>query len=732
SQSAEIFTESAADAWVVTTNAAGCDSTIHFALTVNASTTHATVTTECESYTWPVNGSTYSYVEHGQSVSDQVVSTNAAGCPHTETLALTLVTAHGTAVTLEACDSLEWHGQYRTESGDHHYSYSIGECTATDTLHLTVHPTAHTATVETVCDSYTWVRGDGSETVYSASVAGEVYSYTDVHGCTGTDTLTLTVHPTAHTATVETVCDSYTWERGDGTTQSYSASVAEEVYNYSDVHGCANSDTLRLTVNHSQRSKTVEAACGSYSWAKTGRTYTTGGTYYNNGVTGEGCLIRDTLVLTVKAISRYTDEVTACDSVEWHGTVYYAATATPTHTVEGGSANGCDSIVTLHLTVNHATHTGVNETVCDSYTWVRGDGSESVRSESVSGEVYSYTDAHGCASTDTLTLTVHVSTTGDTAATACDGYTWYGTRYSESGTPTHTLTNAAGCDSVVTLTLTVNASTSGDTAATACDSYTWYGESYSASGTPTHTLTGANGCDSVVTLTLTVNASTTGDTAATACGSYTWYGESYSASGTAVHTLTGANGCDSVVTLTLTVISAYSADTVATACDSYSWYGTVYSESGTPTHTLTSADGCDSVVTLHLTVNYSAEESVEVTLDNADLPYLFAGRSFEEYGSYDVVIATVAGCDSTIHLTLNHNEGIEESDALTLLKVYPNPTTGRVRISAGRALEIEVLDLVGRRVARYEQTDLIDLTDLAAGTYTLRITMPEGTTLRKI
>ncbi|KWW31751.1 MAG: hypothetical protein F083_2746, partial [bacterium F083] len=38
----------------------------------------------------------------------------------------------------------------------------------------------------------------------------------------------------------------------------------------------------------------------------------------------------------------------------------------------------------------------------------------------------------------------------------------------------------------------------------------------------------------------------------------------------------------------------------------------------------------------------------------------------------------------------------------------------------------------GRRVARYEQTDLIDLTDLAAGTYTLRITMPEGTTLRKI
>ena len=47
-------------------------------------------------------------------------------------------------------------------------------------------------------------------------------------------------------------------------------------------------------------------------------------------------------------------------------------------------------------------------------------------------------------------------------------------------------------------------------------------------------------------------------------------------------------------------------------------------------------------------------------------------------------------------------------------------------------MTVEVLDLVGRRVALFENTNTLDLTNLAAGTYTLRITMPEGVELRKV
>ena len=242
------------------------------------------------------------------------------------------------------------------------------------------------------------------------------------------------------------------------------------------------------------------------------------------------------------------------------------------------------------------------------------------------------------------------------------------------------------------------------------------------------------GCDSVVTLHLTINTATTGDTTAVACGSFTWYGTTYTESTeTATHTLVNLAGCDSVVTLHLTISNSTTGDTTATACDSFTWYGTTYTESTeTPTHTFTNLAGCDSVVTLHLTVRYSTEEEVEVTIERSQLPYHFADQDFNDFGDYDIVIANVAGCDSTIHLRLNETEGIEDAGVLALLKVYPNPTSGRVQINAEQVARVEVLDLVGRCVAVFENTNMFDLTNLAAGTYTLRITLPEGTTLRKV
>lgn len=44
----------------------------------------------------------------------------------------------------------------------------------------------------------------------------------------------------------------------------------------------------------------------------------------------------------------------------------------------------------------------------------------------------------------------------DTAAVACESFTWHGTTYTESEELTHTYTAANGCDSIVTLHLTIN------------------------------------------------------------------------------------------------------------------------------------------------------------------------------------------------------------------------------------------------------------------------------------
>jgi hypothetical protein len=93
-------------------------------------------------------------------------------------------------------------------------------------------------------------------------------------------------------------------------------------------------------------------------------------------------------------------------------------------------------------------------TACDSYTWP------------ANGEIYtvsgSYidtlTNTAGCDSIMTLNLTVNRSTTSSESITACDSYTWpaNGLTYTVSGLYIDTLTNVAGCDSVVTLDLIIN------------------------------------------------------------------------------------------------------------------------------------------------------------------------------------------------------------------------------------------------------------------------------------
>jgi len=261
------------------------------------------------------------------------------------------------------------------------------------------------------------------------------------------------------------------------------------------------------------------------------------------------------------------------------------------------------------------------------------------------------TNKAGCDSTVTLHLSILQPTSGDTTVTACTSFMWYGTSYTITGAPTHHLTNKAGCDSTVTLHLTINQPNTGDTSATACSSFTWYGTAYTATGTPTHLLTNKAGCDSTVTLHLTIKHTSSGDTTATACSSFVWYGTTYASTGTPTHLLVNKAGCDSTVTLHLTIKQPTTGDTTATACSSFAWYGTTYTSNGTPTHLLTNKAGCDSVVTLHLIINQPTTGDTTVS---ACTSFVWYGTTYTSNGTPTHLLLNKAGCDSTVtlHLTI--------------------------------------------------------------------------------
>jgi hypothetical protein len=167
--------------------------------------------------------------------------------------------------------------------------------------------------------------------------------------------------------------------------------------------------------------------------------------------------------------------------------------------------NGCVSpktTVEVSFLDNSST---ISETACSSYYWSAAD--ETYTSSGMYDLVL--TNVAGCDSTVTLNLTITEPTTGQETYTACEEFTWDtdGQTYTSSGIYTAVLTNSVGCDSVVTLNLTINQPTTGAETQTACGEFTWSadGQTYTSTGIYTALLTNIAGCDSIVTLDLTIN-----------------------------------------------------------------------------------------------------------------------------------------------------------------------------------------------------------------------------------
>jgi len=385
---------------------------------INYSTDTLTYITTCDSYTWSVDGNTYT-----TSGTYTDVSNNADGCVHTETLILTINNSTASTSNAAACDSYTWNGTTYTTSGVYYnYNTNAAGCDNTEILVLTINSSTSNSTTQTACDSYTW------------SVDGNTYTtsgtYTDVStnaaGCDHTETLNLTVNSSTSNSTTQTACDSYTWSV-DGNTYTTSGTYTDVSTNAA---GCDHTETLNLTVNSSTSNSTTQTACDSYTWSVDGNTYTTSGTYTDVSTNAAGCDHTETLNLTVNSSTSSTDTHVACDSFMWYcdGNTYTSSNNTATYVYT--NASGCDSTVTLDLTINSSTSNSTTATACDTYTW------------SVDGNTYTtsgtYTDVStntdGCDHTETLELTINsvissISQSGDSlfAITTPIGLTanWY-------------------------------------------------------------------------------------------------------------------------------------------------------------------------------------------------------------------------------------------------------------------------------------------------------------------
>ena len=90
---------------------------------------------------------------------------------------------------------------------------------------------------------------------------------------------------------------------------------------------------------------------------------------------------------------------------------------------------GCDSIVTLDLIIDNSNTIVDTQVHCNTFTWIDGN----TYTSSNNTATYTLSNAVGCDSIVTLDLTINNSDNTSSSVIACDEFTWDGQTYTESG-----------------------------------------------------------------------------------------------------------------------------------------------------------------------------------------------------------------------------------------------------------------------------------------------------------
>lgn len=376
--------------------------------------------------------------------------TTSQGCVSVSKYDITVLQAYDTTIYINLCGENQYdeNGFNVTESGIYTQNLqTINGCDSIVKLDINFYESYNTTLYDTICEGQSF-----TEYGFNANTNG-VFSkqYTTVNGCDSSFVLNLVVNPRYNDTINITICN--------GTTYDFDGQIIDEagIYSksYQSIKGCDSVVVLNLQISNQYETSIAASICSGEEYIFDTDTLTLAGTYEKNYI----------------------------------------------------SLNGCDSVVTLVLSVNQPSYNIINQDICEgsSYTFGEEDISQ--------GGIYfdTLTNVLGCDSIVALILNLIPNATTDIQTTICGGHTYEfaGEEISTSGVYIDTLSTENGCDSIVTLYLTVNTSYEVELydTITEGESYVFGGQIIETDGVYTDTLYSITNCDSVVVLHLTVLAS---------------------------------------------------------------------------------------------------------------------------------------------------------------------------------------------------------------------------------
>ena len=720
-----------------------------------------------------------------------------------------------------------------TATGGENYLWSTGATTASINVNTegTYSVTASTSNGCSGSASVMVIQNQASDVTISGNTvicsgigtSLTVSSGTDYLWSTGETTQSINVNnPGSYSVTV-------TSNNGCSSSASQTVSLMEQPIISGNNHICSGQSTTLTT-----------SGSGSYAWSNGASTsfitVNTPGTYSVTITLPNGCSSSATIDVSVGTMPTpsVSGNTTICEgdnsTLIANGGVSYVWSNGSTnnsinvaqsgiYTVTVTNAEGCSASTNVTITVNplpnvnitgnssfcQGDNTTLTATGASTYAWSNGSSNPAITVNNAGTYTVIGTDANGCTSTATQTISVNPTYNTPLTHSICEGenYNFYGQNLTTAGTYTHTLQTVNGCDSVLTLTLTVKSlptpNITGNT--TLCEgqtttltanggvSYAWSNGStnnsinVAQSGVYTVTATNVEGCSATAQVSVTVNplpevnisGNTTlcagSSTTLTASGAdtYQWSDGSTNASlivnAFGIYSVTGTSsaGCTNTANVTVLVSQApqitITGDTdicagesttlTANGGDTYLW-----SNGNTePTLTVNTAGtwqvigyneaGCNAMASA--TVNVWQPTTSEFTITTNDPCYTWNDVEYCESGDYTQPLETIHGCDSVVTLHLTIGVGIDDYNGFNF-KVYPNPTSNIVNVEFGMGNEelgnVEIrlydvygklLNVVGTQCIASLQATLIDLSRYANGVYILKaVTDGKTITVRKV
>ncbi len=438
-------------------------------------------------------------------------------------------------------------------------------------------------------------------------------------------------------------------------------------------------------------------------------------TYYSDYI------IKDTLLV-----------VNLCEQTSYMvGTNSYSETGVYTETLQ--TVMGCDSIVTLDLTIGESTINEMEMTLCE------GEGFDVGNITYMETGLYQDTlpTLSNCDSIIILDLTILPSYMDTVVQTLCYEEVYNGNTYQNDTTIVDVYSTILGCDSTVVSVLSVLPAYELEQDIIICEGERFVVgmNTYTVEGNYVDTLITFNNCNWVIKTNLTVQTPILDEQTITLCEGELYNGVLYDNDISLVEELTTIHGCDSTVVRNLHFDSVKETEVELVQCPGDLYNDVPVFQDETIVTTFQTAEGCDSIVTAHIMMEIFTSLDT-IILDEGEL---YNGIIYTENTLIVEDFQTAEGCDSIAQTQIIINEILTGMELVRLCLgeayrgvVYERDTTLFRDLTSVNGLDsfvtvnIEVyptyLDTIPKRICLGEGTIINGQIETESGFYTEQFT----------